>query len=210
VRAPAGGGIKGGLYHSQSPEAYFAHTPGLRVVFPSNPYQAKGLLLAALESRDPVIFFEPKRLYRASRGEVPEEYYTVPLDHALVARRGTDATVVAWGSMLPLALEAAALAEGEGYDVEVIDLVSAAPYDVDALVRSVERTGRMLVVHEAPGSGGRGGELIAAVQERAFTQLEAPLRRLTGFDTPFPYALENHYLPTPDRILFELQELIEY
>jgi 2-oxoisovalerate dehydrogenase E1 component beta subunit len=210
VRAPYGGGIRGGHYHSQSPEAYFAHTAGLRVVFPSNPYQAKGLLLAALECRDPVIFLEPKRLYRASRGEVPEEYYTVPLDHALVVRRGSDATLVAWGAMLSLALEAAALAEGEGYDVEVIDLVSAAPYDLETLVRSVERTGRMLVVHEAPGSGGLGGELLAAVQERAFTHLEAPLRRLTGFDTPFPYALENHYLPSADRILFELQELIEY
>jgi pyruvate dehydrogenase E1 component beta subunit len=210
IRAPYGGGIRGGHYHSQSPETYFAHTSGLRVVFPSNPYQAKGLLLAALECRDPVIFLEPKRLYRASRSEVPEEYYTVPLEHALVARRGSDATVVAWGAMLPLALEAAALAEGEGYDVEVIDLVSAAPYDLDTLVRSVERTGRMLVVHEAPGSFGPGGELITAVQERAFASLEAPLRRLTGFDTPFPYALESHYLPSADRILFELQELIEY
>jgi 2-oxoisovalerate dehydrogenase E1 component beta subunit len=157
-----------------------------------------------------VIFFEPKRLYRASRSEVPEEYYTVPLDHALVVRRGSDATLVAWGAMLAQALEAAALAEGEGYDVEVIDLVSAAPYDVETLVRSVERTGRMLVVHEAPGTAGFGAELVAAVQERAFASLEAPLRRLTGFDTPFPYALENPYMPSADRILFELQQLIEY
>jgi 2-oxoisovalerate dehydrogenase E1 component beta subunit len=210
IRAPYGGGIRGGHYHSQSPEVYFAHTAGLRVVIPSNPYQAKGLLLAALECRDPVIFLEPKRLYRASRSEVPEEYYTVPLEHAVVSRRGSDATLVAWGAMLPQALEAAALAEGEGYDVEVIDLVSVAPYDLDTLVRSVERTGRMLVVHEAPGSFGPAAELIAAVQERAFASLEAPPRRLTGFDTPFPYALENHYLPSPDRILFELERLIGY
>ena len=210
IRTPYGGGIRGGHYHSQSPEALFAHTPGLRVVVPSNPYLAKGLLLAALEGPDPVIFLEPKRIYRASRGEVPLEYYTVPLDRAIVSRPGTDITLVAWGSVLPIALEAAALAEGEGFDVEVLDLVSIAPYDIEALERSVSRTGRMLVVHEAPGTCGFGAEIAAAVQESCFTQLEAPVRRLTGFDTPFPYTLEGHYMPTADRILFELRELIEY
>jgi 2-oxoisovalerate dehydrogenase E1 component beta subunit len=210
IRAPCGGGIRGGHYHSQSPEAYFAHTPGLRVVLPSGPYQAKGLLLAALEARDPVIFLEPKRLYRAARGEVPTEYYTVPLDRADVARVGSDATLVAWGAMLPSAQEAAALAEGEGYDVEVIDLVSVAPYDLETVVRSVEKTGRMLVVHEAPQTCGFGAELVAAVQEHAFARLEAPLRRIGGFDTPFPYTLESHYLPSAERIAFELRELIEY
>jgi 2-oxoisovalerate dehydrogenase E1 component beta subunit len=141
IRTPYGGGIRGGHYHSQSPEAYFAHTPGLRVVVPSNAYQAKGLLLAALECRDPVIFLEPKRIYRASKGEVPTEYYTVPIDQVNVVRPGSDATLVAYGAMLQAAQEAVALAEGEGYDVELIDLVSVAPYDVDAVARSVQKTG---------------------------------------------------------------------
>ncbi len=210
IRAPYGGGIRGGHYHSQSPEAYFAHTPGLRVVFPSSAYQAKGLLLSALEARDPVLFFEPKRIYRASKNEVPAGYYTLPLDRANLLRAGRDATLVAYGSMVPLALEAAGMAEADGYDVEVIDLVSVAPYDLEAVLRSVEKTGRMLVVHEAPQSCGFGGELVAAVQERAFTRLEAPLRRLSGFDTPFPYTLEEHYLPQAERMFYELVDLIEF
>jgi pyruvate/2-oxoglutarate/acetoin dehydrogenase E1 component len=210
IRTPYGGGIRGGLYHSQSPEAYFAHTPGLRVVIPSDPYQAKGLLLAACACDDPVIFLEPKRLYRASKAEVPDEYYTLPLDRANVVRSGVDATLVAYGAMLAVAREAAMLAEGEGYDVEVIDLVSVAPYDLDCVVRSVEKTGRMLIVHEAPGSCGFGGELMAAVQERAFERLEAPLARVTGHDTPFPYTLEAHYLPSAERVAFELRRLVEY
>jgi 2-oxoisovalerate dehydrogenase E1 component beta subunit len=210
IRSPYGGGIRGGHYHSQSPEAYFAHTPGLRVVIPSDSYQAKGLLLGAFESRDPVVFLEPKRLYRASKGEVPTEYYTLPLDRANVARTGVDATLVAYGAMLQLAREAAALAEGEGYDVELIDLVSVAPYDLETVLRSVEKTGRLVVVHEAPRTCGFGAELLAAVQERAFTRLEAPLRRVAGFDTPFPYTLEDHYLPSADRILYELRQTIEY
>ncbi|MEE9279946.1 MAG: alpha-ketoacid dehydrogenase subunit beta [Myxococcota bacterium] len=210
IRTPYGGGIRGGHYHSQSPEAYFAHTPGLRVVLPSGPREAKGLLLGALECPDPVIFLEPKRIYRASRGEVPTEYYTLPIDRANVVRPGADATLVAYGAMLSVAQEAALRAEGEGYDVEVIDLVSVAPYDLDTVLRSVEKTGRLVVAHEAPRSCGFGAELVAAVQERAFTRLEAPLRRVAGLDTPFPYALEDHYLPNADRILFELRETIEY
>ncbi len=210
VRTPYGGGIRGGHYHSQSPEAHFVHTPGLRVVFPSNPYMAKGLLLAALECPDPVIFFEPKRIYRASQGDVPLEYYTVPLDRAWTMRHGEDATLVAWGAMVPICLEAAALAEGEGYDIEVIDLASLAPYDSATVERSVTRTGRLLVVHEAPQTCGFGAELVAGVQDVVFPYLEAPLRRLGGFDTPFPYTLESHYMPSADRILFELRELIDY
>lgn len=210
IRTPYGGGIRGGHYHSQSPEALFAHTPGLRVVVPSDPYQAKGLLLAACECRDPVIFLEPKRLYRASKGEVPSEYYTLPLDRARLVRPGRDATLVAYGAMLAVAREAAALAEGEGYDVELIDLVSVAPYDLETLLRSVEKTGRLVVVHEAPGTCGFGAELLAAVQERAFTRLLAPLKRVTGHDTPFPYTLEEDYLPSAARVLFELAQVIEY
>ncbi|MFN7952720.1 MAG: alpha-ketoacid dehydrogenase subunit beta [bacterium] len=210
VRAPYGGGIKGGHYHSQSPEAYFAHTPGLRVVMPSGPYEAKGLLLGALECNDPVIFFEPKRIYRSARREVPLDYYTLPLERARVARRGGDATLVAWGAMLTTALEAAALAEGEGYDVEVIDLQSIAPYDLRTVVRSVQKTGRLVVVHEAPRTCGFGAELIAAVQAAAFDRLQAPLARVTGFDTPFPYTLEEHYLPSADRVAHAVIDAIEY
>jgi pyruvate dehydrogenase E1 component beta subunit len=210
IRAPMGGGIHGGHYHSQSPEAYFAHTPGLRVVIPSGPYEAKGLLLGALECPDPVIFLEPKRLYRSAKRDVPLDYYTLPLERARVARRGADATVVAWGAMLGTALEAAAIAEGDGYDVEVIDLQSIAPYDLRTVVRSVRKTGRMVVVHEAPRTCGFGAELIAAVQGAAFDKLTAPLERVTGFDTPFPYTLEEHYLPSADRVARAVIDTIEY
>lgn len=210
IRMPYGGGIRGGHYHSQSPEAYFVHTAGLRVVVPSGPYEAKGLLLASLESNDPVIFLEPKRYYRAIKASVPKEYYTLPLGRASVARPGSDASVVAYGAMLHTALEAATLAEGEGYDVEVIDLQSLLPYDIETLLSSVERTGRMIIVHEAPRTGGFAGELIAAVQERAFGILEAPLIRVTGFDTPFPYTLEEHYLPNAERVLQAIIQAIEY
>ena len=210
IRTPYGGGIRGGHYHSQSPEALFAHTPGLRVVVPSGAYEAKGLLLAALECPDPVIFLEPKRIYRASKARVPLEYYTLPLERATVVRPGTDATLVAYGAMLGIAREAAALAEGEGYDVELIDLASLAPYDLKCVVRSVEKTGRLLVVHEAPRTCGFAAELISAVQEQAFTHLEAPPMRVTGLDTPFPYTLEDHYLPNAERIFFTLRELLEF
>lgn len=210
IRTPYGGGIRGGHYHSQSPEAYFAHTPGLRVVVPAGPYEAKGLLLGALECSDPVIFLEPKRIYRAVKGEVPLDYYTLPLERARVVRKGEDITLVAWGSMLHTCREAVALGEGEGYDIELIDLQSIAPYDLHTLVRSVTKTGRMAVVHEAPMTCGFGAELVAAVQAEAFDYLRAPLLRIAGFDTPFPYALEDHYLPSADRILRGLIGTIEY
>ncbi|MCP5059232.1 MAG: alpha-ketoacid dehydrogenase subunit beta [bacterium] len=210
IRTPYGGGIRGGHYHSQSPEAYFAHTPGLRVVVPSGPYEAKGLLLGALECADPVIFLEPKRIYRAAKGEIPLDYYTLPLERAQLVRKGEDITLVAWGAMLHTCQEAVALAEGEGYDVELIDLQSIVPYDLHTLVRSVTKTGRMVVVHEAPMTCGFGAELVAAVQAEAFDHLRAPLLRITGFDTPFPYSLEDHYLPSAERILRGLVETIEY
>ena len=210
IRTPYGGGIGGGHYHSQSPEAYFAHTPGLRVAIPSGPYEAKGLLLGLLELPDPTIFLEPKRIYRASKAEVPLDYYTLPVDRARIVRRGEDATLVAYGAMLTTSREAAALAEGGGYDVEVIDLVSLVPYDLQTLVRSVKKTGRMVVVHEAPMTCGFGAELVAGVQRRAFESLRAPLLRVTGFDTPFPYTLEAHYMPSAERILAALTETIEY
>jgi len=210
IRMPYGGGIRGGHYHSQSPEAYFAHTPGLRVVIPSGPYEAKGLLLAALDCPDPVIFLEPKKIYRSVKTHVPKEYYAIPLEKATVVREGRDATLVAYGAMMEVAREAALLAEGEGYDVEVIDLLSILPYDLRAVLASVEKTGRLIVVQEAPRTCGFASELLAEIQQRAFTRLQAPLQRVTGFDTPFPYALEEHYLPDKERVLEALRKAIEF
>jgi pyruvate dehydrogenase E1 component beta subunit len=210
IRMPYGGGIRGGHYHSQSPEAYFAHTPGLRVVIPSGPYEAKGLLLAALDGSDPVIFLEPKKVYRSVKAYVPKEYYTIPLEQAAVVREGRDATLVAYGSMMEVAREAVLLAEGEGYDVEMIDLLSLYPYDLKTVLSSVEKTGRLITIQEAPQTCGFGAELLAEVQRRAFTRLRAPLQRIAGFDTPFPYALEDHYLPNKDRVLDVLKKTIEF
>jgi 2-oxoisovalerate dehydrogenase E1 component beta subunit len=208
IRTPVGGGIRGGHYHSQSPEAYFIHTPGLKVVCPSNPYDAKGLLISAIRDDDPVIFFEPKRVYRAARGEVPEGEYTVPLGEAKRLREGRDLTIVAWGAMLHEALEAVKTAEGEGYDCELLDLRTLLPLDTTAIVESVKKTGRFIVVHEAPRTCGYGGELIAQVVERAFYHLEAQPIRVTGFDTPFPYTLENDYLPRAPRILKAIRDIM--
>lgn len=210
IRMPYGGGIRGGHYHSQSPEAYFAHTPGLKVVVPSGPYDAKGLLLAALDCPDPVIFMEPKRVYRSLKEEVPRDYYTVPLEKAAVVREGRDATLVAYGAMVPVAREAALRAEDEGYDVEVIDLRTLLPYDLRTVLHSVEKTGRLVVVHEAARTCGFAAELIAEAQEKAFTRLLAPLARVTGFDTPFPYTLEDYYLPGAERVLDALVRAIEF
>jgi 2-oxoisovalerate dehydrogenase E1 component beta subunit len=210
MRMPYGGGIRGGHYHSQSPEALFAHTPGLRVVIPSGPHEAKGLLLAALDCPDPVIFLEPKKVYRSVKAYVPKGYYTIPLEKAAVVREGRDATLVAYGAMMEVARESALLAEGEGYDVELIDLLSIWPYDLKTVLASVEKTGRLIVIQEAPRTCGFAAELLAEVQQRAFTRLRAPLQRITGFDTPFPYALEDHYLPNKDRVLDVLKTTIEF
>jgi pyruvate dehydrogenase E1 component beta subunit len=210
IRTPYGGGIKGGHYHSQSPEAHFIHTAGLKVVVPSNPYDAKGLLISAIRDRDPVLFFEPKRVYRAAKGEVPAGDYAVPLGKAALTREGRQVTLVAWGAMWHEADQAAREAEAEGIDCEVIDLRSLQPLDLDALVESVKKTGRAVVVHEAPRTCGFGAELVALVQERCFLNLEAPVRRVTGLDTPFPYTLEQEYLPRAPRILQALRETVAY
>jgi pyruvate dehydrogenase E1 component beta subunit len=210
LRAPVGGGIRGGIYHSQSPESLFIHVAGLKVVCPSNPYDAKGLLLAAIRDADPVIFFEPKRLYRSQRGEVPDEAYTVPLESACVVRSGDDVTVLAWGAMLHEAVLAANQASEQGVDSEVIDLRTLWPIDVDTVVDSVKKTGRLVVVHEAPKTCGFGAELVALVNERAFVHLQAPPARVCGFDTPFPYALEMEYLPLSHRILPVLLETAKF
>jgi pyruvate dehydrogenase E1 component beta subunit len=210
IRTPVGGGIRGGHYHSQSPEALFIHTPGLKVVCPSNPYDAKGLLLASIRDPDPVLFFEPKRIYRAAKGDVPEEDYTVPLSKAQVAREGSHVTLIAWGAMLYEALEAANQAAAQGIECDVIDLRTLWPVDIDAIVSSVKKTGRVIVVHEAPRTCGFGGEIIALINEKAFLYLEAPPARVTGFDTPFPYALEMEYLPLAHRILPAIVETAKY
>jgi pyruvate dehydrogenase E1 component beta subunit len=210
IRTPVGGGIRGGHYHSQSPEALFIHTPGLKVVAPSNPYDAKGLLLAAMRQNDPVLFMEPKRIYRASRGDVPEGEYTVELGEAAIVRAGTQVTVVAWSGMVEIAERAAALAERAGISAEVIDLRTLLPFDIDALIASAQKTGRVVIVHEAPRTCGFGAELIASIQERAMAYLEAPILRVTGFDTPFPYSLEHEYLPNPDRVMHAIRQTLEW
>ncbi len=211
IRTPFGGGIKGGHYHSQSPEAYFAHTPGLKVVAPSNPYDAKGLLLTSIRDEDPVIFLEPKPIYRAAQGEVPEEEYTIPIGKAKVIREGTDATVLTYGAMVPKCLESAELVEQEdGSKVEVIDLRTLLPLDEDTMLESVVKTGRAVIVHEAPRTCGYGAELAAIIAEKALLNLEAPIVRVTGFDTPFPYTLEHEYLPTVDRIVKGIRDTIRF
>lgn len=210
IRTPVGGGIKGGHYHSQSPETYFVHTAGLKVVCPSNPYDAKGMLLSSIRDNDPVLFFEPKRIYRAAKGEVPEGEYTVPLGQAKVTREGSHVTVIAWGAMLHEAMEAAKLAEEKGIDCEVLDLRSLLPLDLDSIIASVKKTGRVVIVHEAPKTNGFGGELVALINEHAFTALEAPPKRVTGWDTPFPYTLEMEYLPRAPRILMGIEETKNY
>lgn len=210
IRTPVGGGIRGGHYHSQSPEALFLHTPGLKVVAPSNPYDAKGLLIAAMQQNDPVLFMEPKRIYRASRGEVPDEAYSIALGEAATVRAGEHVTLLAWSGMVSIAEEAAKLAEQSGISVEVIDLRTLMPYDVDAIIASVQKTGRAVIVHEAPRTCGFGAELVAVIQERAMAYLEAPILRVTGLDTPFPYSLEHEYLPNAERVVAAIRQTLEW
>ncbi len=208
IRTPVGGGIRGGHYHSQSPESQFIHVAGLKVVCPATPEDAKGLLLASIRDPDPVLFFEPKRVYRAARGDVPEGDYEVPLGKARVVQEGTDVTVIAYGAMLYEALDA--VSKADGIDCEVIDLRTLWPLDVDCIVASVKKTGRVVIVHEAPKACGLGGEIVALLNERAFLHLEAPPRRVTGFDTPFPYTLEMEYLPLSHRILPAIVETARF
>jgi len=210
VRAPYGGGIKGGLYHSQSPEAYFCHTAGLTVVIPSTPSDAKGLLLEALAGEDPVIFLEPKRLYRSVKEEVPEGRTTTPLARARVARAGTQATILAYGAMVPVAVEAAEQAAPRGWSIEVVDLRTLVPCDQEAVLASVRKTGRAIIVHEAPRTCGYGAELAALIAEQALTSLQAPVLRVTGYDTPFPYTLEHSYLPDAARVMRAIEHVMQY
>jgi len=210
VRMPIGGGIKGGHYHSQSPEAFFTHIPGVKVVCPSNPIEAKGLLASAIRGEDPVIFMEPKRLYRESRADVPAGEYTIPLGEARVAREGRQVTVIAWSAMVDTALKAAEKGAARGFDLEVIDLRTLVPFDQDRILASVKKTGRVVIAHEAPKTSGFGAELAATIQEKAILHLEAPILRVTGFDTPFPYTLEHEYLPDADRILDAVERVVKF
>ena len=210
IRAPYGGGIRGGLYHSQSPEAYFCHTAGLKVVIPSTPADAKGLLLEALRGEDPVIFLEPKRLYRSMRDEVPEGNHTVPLGQARTVRSGEHCTILCYGAMVPVALEAAQQAEAQGWSTEVIDLRTLVPLDAATVLASVQKTGRVVILHEAPRTCGYGAELSALIAERALTSLQAPVLRVTGYDTPFPYTLEHSYLPDAPRVLRAIEHVMSY
>lgn len=201
IRTPYGGGIKGGHYHSQSNEVYFAHTAGLKVVIPSNPHDTKGLLLASLAGEDPVIFMEPKRIYRTVKGEVPDGMYTVPLGKAQVAREGDDVTVFAYGAMLHTVLKAAEMAEAKGISCHVVDLRTLSPLDLEAVLEAARKTGRVVVAQEAPRFCGFGSEVSALIAERAMEYMEAPILRVAGYDTPFPYALEEVYMPGPERVL---------
>jgi pyruvate dehydrogenase E1 component beta subunit len=210
VRMPIGGGIKGGHYHSQSPEALFTHIPGLKVVCPSNAVDAKGLLASAIRDDDPVIFMEPKFYYRKPKVDVPEGEYTIPLGEAKIVRPGNQVTVLAWSAMVQTALAAAEKGEKRGYDLEVIDLRTLVPLDEAAILASVAKTGRVVIVHEAPRTSGFGAELAATIAEKAILHLAAPIVRVTGFDTPFPYTLEHEYLPDADRVLDAVERVVSF
>ena len=222
VRTPCGGGIRGGQTHSQSPEGIFTHVSGIKVVMPSNPYDAKGLLIASIEDDDPVVFFEPKRLYNGpfdgdpdkpavpwsthARGDVPADHYTVPIGKAEIVRAGADVTLLVYGTMVHVAEAAVRLA---GVDAEIIDLRTLVPLDVDTIRESVCRTGRCVVAHEATRFGGFGAELMATVQEECFWHLKAPIQRVTGWDTPYPHAFEWDYFPGPARVAGALKLVME-
>ena len=211
LRTPYGGNVRSPELHSDTLEALCVHSAGLKVVTPADPYDAKGLLLAAIEDPDPVVFAEPLRLYRASREEVPEGHYTVPIGKAKVVREGTDVTLVAWGSLVPSALRAAEEAAGQGVSCEVIDLRTLSPVDAETIVQSVERTHRAVVCQEAPRSAGFASEIAATLSERAILSLEAPVVRVTGYDTPFPLpVVERSYVPSPARILAGIREARDF
>lgn len=211
LRFPYGGGIRALEHHNESPETYFIHTPGLKVVIPSNPYDTKGLLISAIRSPDPVVFMEPKRIYRAIRDEVPEGAYTVELGKANVVREGADITLIAWGAMVREINKSADLLAAKGVRAEVIDVRTLSPCDFDTIFDSVKKTGRAIIVHEAPRTLGFGAELCARIQEELLLFLKAPVLRVTGYDTPFPYfKLENEYLPNPDKILKAVERVMKF
>jgi 2-oxoisovalerate dehydrogenase E1 component beta subunit len=210
IRTPYGGGIAGGLYHSQSPEAFFAHIPGMKVVIPRNPYQAKGLLISAIQDDNPVLFMEPKRLYRASVGEVPEDDYIIPLGKAEVVKQGSDISLLAWGAQMEVIEKAAQMAEEQGISCEIIDLRSILPWDRDTVVTSVQKTGRLLISHEAPLTGGFASEIAASIQEKCFLHLESPITRVCGLDTPYPLAHEKEYMPDHLKIFEAIKRCVHF
>ncbi|WP_221090085.1 alpha-ketoacid dehydrogenase subunit beta [Deinococcus aquaedulcis] len=210
IRTPSGGGVKGGHHHSQSPESYYTHTPGLKVVMPSTPYDAKGLLKAALRGEDPVIYFEPKRLYRAAKGEVPDHDYVVKLGEAAIRREGDDLSLIGYGGVMPDLEKAADALAAEGVSVEVIDLRSLVPWDRDRVLTSVQKTGRAVLVSEAPRISNFMGEVAYVIQEQAFDSLTAPVGQVAGFDTPYPYVQDKVYLPGPNRIVAACVQALNY
>lgn len=211
IRTPYGGGIRGGHYHSQSPEACFTHIPGIRVVVASDPHDAKGLLLSAIRSPDPVLFFEPKRIYRAVKGQVPKGDYTIPFGKANVARAGGDITLIGWGAQHHQNLLAAEqLDDEQGIECEVINLRTLNPLDMDTIIESVQKTGRCVVAHEAPKTSGFGAELASQISEACFLSMEAPVIRCCGLDCPFPHTLEEEYLPDAPRVKQTVLDTLSY
>jgi pyruvate dehydrogenase E1 component beta subunit len=211
LRVPYGGGIHAPEHHSDSPEAILAHIPGIKVVIPATPYEAKGLLLSSIRDPDPVIFMEPKRIYRAIREEVPEGDYTIPLGKARLVQEGKDVTVIAYGAMLREALNAAEQLKGDKIDPEIIDLRTISPMDVESVVTSIKKTGRGVIVHEAPKTCGLGAEIIALINEKALLSLQAPVERVTGFDIPVPLMkAEHYYFPNPKRIVMAVKKVMSF
>lgn len=212
VRAPSGGGIHGGPFHSQNPESWFIHTPGLKVLAPSNPYDAKGLIKAAIRDNDPVLFFEHKGLYRRIKGDVPEQDYTVEIGKARIMREGKDVSVITYGAMVHVALEAASVLAAEGLSMEVLDLRTLLPLDEDAILATVRKTAKVILLHEDTMTGGLGGELAARITEKAFEDLDGPIVRITAPDTPVPYSppLEDAFLPNAAKVIEKARWLAKY
>jgi len=211
IRTPYGGGIRAPEHHSDSPEAILAHIPGLKVVIPATPYEAKGLLLSSIRDPDPVIFMEPKRIYRAIREDVPEGDYTIPLGKARIVQEGKDVTVIAWGAMVREVLSAAEQLKADKIDMEIIDLRTISPIDIETIANSVRKTGRAVIVHEAPKTCGLGAEIIALINEKALLSLQAPVERVTGFDIPVPLPKSEHYyLPNPKRIMMAVKKVVNF
>ncbi len=211
IRVPYGGGIHAPEHHSESPEAILAHTPGIKVVIPSTPSEAKGLLISSIRDPDPVIFLEPKRIYRAIREEVAEGDYHLPIGKARLIQEGKDVTLVAYGAMVREVLSAAEELKGDKIDLEIIDLRTISPMDVDAIIASVKKTGRVVIVHEAPKTCGLAAEIIALINEKAFLSLQAPIERVTGFDIPVPLLKSEHYyLPNPKRIAVAVKKVMSF
>src|SRR5699024_4847743 len=212
IRGPFGGGVNALELHCDSYEAFFAHTPGLKVVIPSNPYDAKGLLLSAIKDPDPVVFFEPMKIYRSIKQEVPEEMYEIPIGEATVAKEGEDVTVISWGAMVPIALKTAEkLKEEKRLSIEVIDVRSLAPLDMKTITKSIKKTGRAVVMHEAVKTGGFGSEIATRIMEETFLYMESPVERVTGYNTPYPFPqVENEWLPNEKRLTHAVDKVLTF